>query len=400
MLHPWLLLRVLLSAVAASATSRDYEQQCGTYTLVELHLSWSDARSYCQSRGGELANMRSVPNWLMLSGCRARLVQPHNKYRGIDDVWLGGFREHGTLAVWRWAADEEVFWRNGSVGGCDCWWSQLPSQRSDLQLFQNDDENGRYESPRYLTTPVATSDKAVCLRASLPESTPTAASQRSFHRMRRFNGLEHCMGGRWWAEACERRLMFVCEGGLWPPLVPPPPAAPPEPPLPPFPPLQPPAPPITPARAASSMCCIYNYRWAPPCCACNHYCRDTLIVAAIVLVCALLPTCVYQARRQCRPCHSSSHHTVPPADSVIAHVDLEFTAWPSMAVSPLQFACFQTGLLLIVVGGLPSFLHGVRRELLSHSEFAHSPLPSLSARCLRMTPIPSDCEAVAGPRRT
>ena len=206
MLHPWPC-RVLLSAVAASATSRDYEQQCGTYTLVELHLSWSDARSYCQSRGGELANMRSVPNWLMLSGCRARLVQPHNKYRGIDDVWLGGFREHGTLAVWRWAADEEVFWRNGSVGGCDCWWSQLPSQRSDLQLFQRS-ENGRYEILRYLTTPVATSDKAVCLRASLP-SRAYRCDQRSFHRMRRFNGLEHCMGGRWWAEACERRLMFV-----------------------------------------------------------------------------------------------------------------------------------------------------------------------------------------------
>ena len=304
----------------------------------------------------------------MLSGCRARLVQPHNKYIGIDDVWLGGFREHGTLAVWRWAADGEVFWRNGSVGGCDCWWSQLPSQHSDLHLFQS------YESLRILTTPVAPSDKAVCLSASLPESMPTAAGQRNFHRMRRFNGLEHCMGGRWWAEACERRLMFICEGGHWPPLVPSPPAAPPEPPLPPMPPSQPPAPPITPARAISSMCCIRNYRWAPPCCACNHYCRDTLIVAAIVLVCALLPTCVYCARRQCGP---FDWHALLPANAVIANADLELTAWPSVAMSPLQFACFQTGLFLIVAGGLPSFLHGVRRELRSRSEFAHSPLPLL-----------------------
>lgn len=172
------------------------------------------------------------------------------------------------------------------------------------------------------------------------------------------------MGGRWWAEFCERRLMFVCEGGRWPPLLPSPPTPPPNPPLPPMPPHEPPAPPYAPAIALWH-CCISYYRWAPPCCACNNFCRDTLIASAAVLVCALLPTCVYMARasrqhrERRRPSSSPSAITLP-ANAVMAGGGHELTAWPRAHVGPLHFACFQVGFFLTILGALPLILRTAR----------------------------------------
>ena len=72
------IITVLLSAVASG--TRDYEQQCGTFTLVESHRSWSDARAYCQSRGGDLGRVRSVSDWHDMAGCKARMTQMHNEH--------------------------------------------------------------------------------------------------------------------------------------------------------------------------------------------------------------------------------------------------------------------------------------------------------------------------------
>ena len=363
-MQPWL----LLSSVAS--VTRDHEQQCGTYTLVELHLPWADAQAYCQSRGGALAAVRSVFGWQAMAGCKGRMTQGHNRH--MDEIWLGGFREHGTQSVWRWATDDqEVFWRNGSTGGFHCWNSLSPSQRNVLALPDVD--------TRHLSLPVADAATSLCLRAMLPLSHPTASDRRGFFVTRRFSGLEHCWGGSWWAESCERRLMFLCEGGDWPPVLPPPPAPPPEPPLPPTPPFSPPVPPYSPAFAYPR-CCLRYYRWAPPCCACNHYCRDTLVAALALGVLLGLPICFYihlHRRQQRRRLLTSSAASDVPAGVLMTNTSDssrgELTAWPRLPVGPLQRACFQCGLLLALLGMLPSALWTVR-----HARPTHAPRSSVA----------------------
>ena len=103
------------------------------------------------------------------------------------------------------------------------------------------------------------------------------------------------------------------------------------------------------------------YRWAAPCCACNNYCRDTLLVSTVVMVGALLPTCAFMAVRGRR--RRQAHYWQSPAK-----FSQELTAWPRVPVSPLQFACLQVGLVIAVLGLLPQVLFLVRHgiEPLSH----------------------------------
>ena len=310
----------------------DVEQSCGSYTLVQSRRSWSDAREYCQSRGGDLASMSDVSEWRALAGCYPEVAGVfYGVYFPNNEVWLAGYSQRGMGSSWRWASDGEAFWRNGSIGRFNCWRhansiaGQAPMQHDDSIPF-----NAR----NHYTPPPG--DVDLCLRASLP--VPWAPP------------IDHdqCLLGRWWADVCERRLIFLCQSGNWPPRAPSPPLAPPQPPLTPWPPLPPPWPPIAPIfRGEGFARCCHDFDELSPCCACNGYCRETALIVTSVLLAAMLPTWLLVLA------NCACQRQQPPHGAAT-----ELTAWPAVPIGKWQFATFQVGIVLTVAGLIPAVLYG------------------------------------------
>ena len=254
------------------------------------------------------------------------------------EVWLGGYSQRGTKSLWRWTSDGEAFWHNGSIGRFDCWFSVEPLQHDDSLTLQV-----QVQERVHLYKPPPADDD-LCLRARLP---PTWATQAQgvysllYSNRGRLGAQPQCFAGSWWADTCEKRLYFICQGANGPPRAPLPPLTPPWPPFSPMPPHPPPAPPITPGLVGEARCCI-DFDPFSPCCGCNHFCREAALSFTAALLIAMLPTWLFVlaacARRQQQPRHGAA---------------MELTAWPSVPIGKWQFATLQGGILLAVAGLVP-----------------------------------------------
>ena len=361
-------------------------QRCGSQiTLVQLHLSWSDARRYCQATGGDLAVINSVAEWRAMEGCEPSLSPNPG---ALDHFWLAGYREEGTVDTWRWANDGSVFWRDGSRvnGQFNAWMMSKPQMVYDY--------DGLSISKTY-----AMPTEQLCLRAKAPYREWESKCD---------SGL--CDGWLWYADYCFRKNMFVCHGSASQPFPPAPPISPP----------WPPAPPnfpndylanliATKLRPSNSTirgpgtlfghyepdarffrCCTNWNRWAPPCCACNSYCWHAIWPVLLLLPLLLLPTLC--AVRSCILARSGGHKQ----DIAPAQPQDTFTAWPDVQRRPLELLVAQVGILLAAAGVIPIVFSsgghnpiGVWPTAQVHRFIGMSPV-GVSCLLLFIRPIPRD----------
>ena len=367
----------------SSGSCSHLHQRCGSQiTLVQLHLSWSDARRYCQATGGDLAVINSVAEWQAMEGCEPSL-SPNPQ--ALDHFWLAGYREEGTVDTWRWANDGSVFWRDGARvnGQFNDWYMSKPRMVYD--------HDGLSISKTY-----AMPTEQLCLRARAP------------YRDLRLEILSDAW--LWHADYCFRENMFVCHGR----------ASQPFPPAPPIPPPSPPAPPNLPndyfanltqllLRPSNSTirgpgtiyghyerdvrffrCCTTWSRWAPPCCACNSYCWHAIWPVLLLLPLLLLPTLC--AVRSCILARSGVHkQVIAPAQPLYT-----FTAWPDIPRRPLELLVAQVGILLAAAGVIPIAMSsggpnpiGVWPTAQAHRFIGMSPV-GVSCLMLFIRPIPKD----------
>ena len=385
--------RVVLHILLISSISDAYDctssgscfhlhQRCGSHiTLVQLHLSWSDARRYCQATGGDLAAIHSVAKWRAMNGCEPSL-SPNS--REIDHFWLAGYRDEGTVDTWRWANDGSVFWRDGVRvdGQFNDWYMSKP------RMVYDDD--GLPISKTY-----AMPTEQLCLRAKAPFRYIDAGWTREVWL--------------WYADYCFRENMFVCHGS----------ASQPFPPVPPAPPPYFPGSPSMPGgdaklraillRPSNSTirgpgtryghymtdvrffrCCTTWSRWAPPCCACNSYCWYAIRPVLLLLPLLLLPTLC--AVRRCmlarRGVHRQPIAPAQPQDTL--------TAWPDIPRGPLELVVAQVGILLAAAGVIPIIFSsgnhnpiGVWPTTQVHRFIGLSPV-GVSCLLLIIRPIPRD----------
>ena len=125
-----MLISLLVGVIPAYATETDTVVFDGhTYAYVEDDMSWTDARDYCEAKGGHLATVTSSLEQIFLE----------NAFPSTSG-WIGLFKDQ---EVWRWVTDEEIEYTNWDSGepnnsGGDEWCVHI---RSDEDMQWNDAEN-------------------------------------------------------------------------------------------------------------------------------------------------------------------------------------------------------------------------------------------------------------------
>ena len=88
------------------------------YQIIEETMSWTDAKKYCESKGGHLATITSKEEQEQIDALN----------RENRNLWIGGYREDdGT--EWKWVT--------GEAWGYENWNEGEPNNSSDVVANEN-----------------------------------------------------------------------------------------------------------------------------------------------------------------------------------------------------------------------------------------------------------------------
>lgn len=87
------------SSAPVASTSKDNH----TYELYDLSMSWTEAKAFCEKKGGHLVCITSAEE----NDCILDLAQ-----KGTKGFYAIGAESEGTPGTWRWVTGEEFAWKN------------------------------------------------------------------------------------------------------------------------------------------------------------------------------------------------------------------------------------------------------------------------------------------------